>query len=139
MCTPNHALAPMTVGHGAFIAWMGRKLRTRIVQALTWFTCASSATSTTHIHTHNTRAAHTRGHTRVRRTHVQVPVTILTGFLGSGKTTLLNHILEDTNHGMRFAIIENEFGDVGVDEKILSERAEEELIEVMNGQSIANH
>ena len=60
-------------------------------------------------------------------------MTILTGFLGSGKTTLLNHILEDPNHGLRFAIIENEFGDVGVDERILSEKADEEVIEVMNG------
>jgi hypothetical protein len=46
---------------------------------------------------------------------------------------LLNHILEDPNHGLRFAIIENEFGDVGVDERILSEKADEEVIEVMNG------
>ena len=63
----------------------------------------------------------------------KIPVTILTGFLGSGKTTLMNHILEDPNHGMRFAIIENEFGEVGVDEKILSENTDEEVVEVMNG------
>merc|ERR1719327_1171034 len=63
----------------------------------------------------------------------RVPVTILTGFLGSGKTTLMNHILEDPNHKMRFAIIENEFGEIGVDEKILSEKTNEEVIEVMNG------
>ena len=68
-----------------------------------------------------------------RRQNKRVPVTILTGFLGSGKTTLLNHILDDPNHKLRFAIIENEFGEVGVDEKILSERTNEELIEVING------
>jgi len=63
----------------------------------------------------------------------QVPVTILTGFLGSGKTTLLNHILQSQDHGLKFAIIENEFGEVGVDEKVIVEAADEEVIEVMNG------
>ena len=53
--------------------------------------------------------------------------------IGSGKTTLLNHILKDTSHGMKFAVIENEFGEVGVDEKILNENVDEEIIEVMNG------
>ncbi|KAJ1477558.1 CobW/HypB/UreG, nucleotide-binding domain-containing protein [Baffinella frigidus] len=68
-----------------------------------------------------------------RQKDKRIPVTILTGFLGSGKTTLLNHILDDPHHKLRFAIIENEFGEVGVDEKILSEKTNEEVIEVING------
>ena len=48
----------------------------------------------------------------------QVPVTVLTGFLGSGKTTLLNRILTE-NHGKRIAVIENEFGEIGVDNDLV--------------------
>jgi len=46
---------------------------------------------------------------------------------------LLNHILNDNTHGMKFAVIENEFGEIGVDEKIIPESVDEEVIEVMNG------
>ena len=67
----------------------------------------------------------------------RVPVTILTGYLGSGKTTLVNHILSDKTHGKKIAIIENEFGDVGIDDKLMAknakEQVEEEIIEMMNG------
>lgn len=48
-----------------------------------------------------------------------VPVTLLTGFLGAGKTTLLNHLIR-TGSGRRFAVVENEFGDLGMDGSLLS-------------------
>lgn len=61
-----------------------------------------------------------------------VPVTILTGFLGSGKTTLVNRILKE-QHGHRIAVIENEFGEAGVDNEILLNDADEQIIEMNNG------
>ena len=61
----------------------------------------------------------------------KVPVTILTGFLGSGKTTLLNRILSE-EHGKRIAVIENEYGEVGIDQALVID-AEEEIFEMSNG------
>src|ERR1700735_5120939 len=61
----------------------------------------------------------------------QIPVTVLTGFVGSGKTTLLNRILTE-NHGQRIAVIENEFGEIGVDQELVI-NAEEEIFEMNNG------
>ena len=60
-----------------------------------------------------------------------IPVTVLTGFLGSGKTTLLNRILTE-NHGQRIAVIENEFGEIGVDQDMVI-NADEEIFEMNNG------
>jgi G3E family GTPase len=61
-----------------------------------------------------------------------VPVTILTGFLGSGKTTLLNRILRE-QHGHKIAVIENEFGEEGIDNDLLLEAAGEQIVEMNNG------
>ena len=62
---------------------------------------------------------------------VRVPVTVVTGFLGSGKTTLVNYILSE-NHGKRIAVIENEFGEIGIDDALVID-AEEEIFEMNNG------
>ncbi len=61
-----------------------------------------------------------------------IPVTILTGFLGSGKTTLLNHILK-ADHGHKIAVIENEFGEAGIDNELLVQDRDEQIIEMNNG------
>ncbi|MBL1262555.1 CobW family GTP-binding protein [Candidatus Methylomicrobium oryzae] len=60
-----------------------------------------------------------------------VPVTILTGFLGAGKTTLLNRILTE-HHGRRIAVIENEFGETGIDNELLVQ-ADEQIVTMNNG------
>ena len=60
-----------------------------------------------------------------------IPVTVLTGFLGSGKTTLLNRILTE-QHGKRIAVIENEFGEIGIDQALVI-NADEEVFEMNNG------
>ena len=64
-------------------------------------------------------------------TESPIPVTILTGFLGAGKTTLLNRILKEP-HGEKIAVIENEFGEEGVDNEILAD-SKEQIVEMNNG------
>ena len=61
----------------------------------------------------------------------RTPVTVLTGYLGAGKTTLLNRILTE-NHGKKYAVIVNEFGDVGIDNDLVVD-ADKEVFEMNNG------
>jgi G3E family GTPase len=61
----------------------------------------------------------------------KVPVTVLTGYLGAGKTTLLNRILSEP-HGKRYAVIVNEFGEIGIDNDLVL-GADEEIFEMNNG------
>ena len=67
----------------------------------------------------------------IEKTDAKIPVTILTGYLGSGKTTFVNYLLKEC-HGHKFAIIENEFGEVGIDDGLVLQ-TNEEIIEMMNG------
>src|SRR5436309_4116634 len=64
-------------------------------------------------------------------TSQKIPVTVLTGYLGAGKTTLLNRILSE-NHGKRYAVVVNEFGEIGIDNDLIVE-SDEEVYEMNNG------
>ena len=61
-----------------------------------------------------------------------IPSTILTGFLGAGKTTLLKRILQEP-HGLKIAVIENEFGQENIDNDILALHSDEQIVEMNNG------
>ncbi len=68
---------------------------------------------------------------RMTDTRTPIPVTVLTGYLGAGKTTLLNRILTE-DHGRRYAVIVNEFGEIGIDNDLVVD-ADEEVFEMNNG------
>jgi G3E family GTPase len=65
------------------------------------------------------------------QSEAKIPVTVLTGYLGAGKTTLLNRILSE-NHGRKYAVIVNEFGEIGIDNELVV-GADEEVFEMNNG------
>jgi len=81
---------------------------------------------------HNHRGGATIGRSFTGVTYGRkIPVTVLTGYLGAGKTTLLNRILTE-DHGRKFAVIVNEFGEIGIDNDLVVD-ADEEVFEMNNG------
>lgn len=67
----------------------------------------------------------------MNQTSSRIPVTVLTGYLGAGKTTLLNRILSE-DHGKKYAVIVNEFGEIGIDNDLIV-KSDEEIYEMNNG------
>ena len=93
---------------------------------------STSSVMHTHTHTHTQlEMASKTAPTTTAAPKKKIPVTILTGFLGSGKTTFLNYLLKE-NHGQKLAIVENEFGEVSIDDGLVMQ-TNEEVIEMMNG------
>lgn len=81
------------------------------------------------------RVRQTENDERRKKTEdAKIPVTVITGFLGSGKTTLLNRLLKE-QHGKRIAVIENEFGEVGIDSSLVEQREQTttSIVEMNNG------
>lgn len=68
-------------------------------------------------------------------TEGRIPATVLVGFLGAGKTTLLNHFLRQ-QQGRRYAVIVNDFSEIGIDARLVSQQTER-VIELANGSSAA--
>ena len=68
----------------------------------------------------------------------KIPVTVLTGFLGSGKTTLVNHILKG-QHGKKICVIENEFGEIGIDDALVLRSSEVGLNRLLSAVLCSGH
>lgn len=95
------------------------------------FRISAAAVPFANASTHRHACAFPISELRSSLSDMSIPVTVLTGFLGAGKTTLLNRILTE-QHGKKLAVIENEFGEVGVDNQLVIS-SEEELFEMNNG------
>ena len=85
--------------------------------------------------TTTTKTDETHHHAAPEEEKKKTPVTIITGFLGAGKTTLVNHILKSNRHGLKIAVIENEFGAVSIDEALVAEnvKEKEDIVSMDNG------